>query len=69
MYAVEASNMAETARRLAEENGYKDKLIVIKGKVEEIEVPEPVVCLALDTQLVVPDGKGTNCCLTIHMMH
>jgi hypothetical protein len=36
--------MAETARRLGEENGFKDKLIVVKGKVEEVELPEQVVC-------------------------
>lgn len=44
VYAVEASNMAETARELAAQNRLSDKLIVIKGRIEDIEVPEPVVC-------------------------
>lgn len=44
VYAVEASNMAETARELAVQNRLSDKLIVIKGRIEDIEVPEPVVC-------------------------
>lgn len=44
VYAVEASNMAETARALAQQNKVGDRLVVIKGKVEDIELPEQVVC-------------------------
>eukprot|EP00123_Amoebidium_parasiticum_P001557 comp12674_c0_seq1/m.7764 comp12674_c0_seq1/g.7764 ORF comp12674_c0_seq1/g.7764 comp12674_c0_seq1/m.7764 type:complete len:507 (-) comp12674_c0_seq1:550-2070(-) len=42
VYAVEASNMAENARTLAHSNGLGERLIVVKGKIEEIELPEKV---------------------------
>eukprot|EP01134_Creolimax_fragrantissima_P004505 CFRG4505T1 len=42
VYAIEASNMAEGAKTLAKGNGYEDRLVVIKGRVEEVDVPELV---------------------------
>ena len=43
VYAVEAAKpMAEHARRLAEANGFGDIVQVMSGRVEEIELPEPV---------------------------
>ncbi|KAJ7296007.1 hypothetical protein O6H91_01G051100 [Diphasiastrum complanatum] len=43
VYAVECSNMADTAREIVKGNGYDNVITVIKGKVEEIELPEPRV--------------------------
>ncbi|RZC80784.1 hypothetical protein C5167_043351 [Papaver somniferum] len=41
VYAVEASDMAESARRLIAGNpSLRDRITVIKGKVEEVELPE-----------------------------
>lgn len=42
VYAVEASSMAEHAETLVNFNYLNDKIIVIAGKVEEIELPEQV---------------------------
>lgn len=41
VYAVEASTMAQHAEALAKSNGM-NKLVVIAGKIEEIEIPEKV---------------------------
>lgn len=42
VYAVEASNMAEHARRLIAANNVADVITVIAGKIEEIELPQKV---------------------------
>ena len=42
VYAVDASDGADVARKIVESNGLGDKIEVIKGKVEEIELPEKV---------------------------
>jgi len=39
---VDASNSVHIARKLAEANGYSDRLTVINGKIEEIQLPEQV---------------------------
>lgn len=42
VYAVEASNMAQYAEQMVAANGLSDKIRVIAGKIEEIELPQPV---------------------------
>ena len=42
VYAIEASNMAERAVQIVKANGYEDKVQVIKGRIEEINLPEEV---------------------------
>ena len=42
VYAVEASAMSKHAETLVKANGFSDVIKVIKGKVEEIEIPEKV---------------------------
>ncbi|XP_050421077.1 probable histone-arginine methyltransferase CARMER [Adelges cooleyi] len=42
VYAVEASSMAQHAQSLVNANNLSDKIIVIPGKIEEIELPEKV---------------------------
>eukprot|EP01138_Halocafeteria_seosinensis_P013241 gb/GECG01013523.1/.p1 GENE.gb/GECG01013523.1/~~gb/GECG01013523.1/.p1 ORF type:complete len:367 (+),score=37.24 gb/GECG01013523.1/:1-1101(+) len=42
VYAVEASAIADRARHLIEANNLSDKITVIRGTVEEIELPEKV---------------------------
>ena len=42
VYAVEASSMAKYAEILVEHNKLTDKIIVMPGKIEEINVPEKV---------------------------
>lgn len=42
VYAIEASSMASHAEALVEHNKLSDKVIVIPGKVEEVEIPELV---------------------------
>lgn len=38
--AVECSNIADYAKKIIEDNGLSDAITLIKGKVEEIELPE-----------------------------
>lgn len=42
VYAVDASDAIVVAEKLAAANGFKDRLQTIKGKIEEIELPEKV---------------------------
>jgi len=39
VYGVECSNIADQARTIVKENGYADRVNIIKGKIEEIELP------------------------------
>ncbi|XP_031252363.1 probable protein arginine N-methyltransferase 1.2 [Pistacia vera] len=39
VYAVECSQMAVTAKQIVEANGFSDVITVLKGKIEEIELP------------------------------
>jgi len=39
VYAVEASALAEQARRIVAENGLSDVITVLQGRVEEVELP------------------------------
>lgn len=45
VFAVEASNMANHAELLVAANNLSDKIIVIAGKIEEIDLPEQVDCV------------------------
>ncbi|XP_025414682.1 histone-arginine methyltransferase CARMER isoform X1 [Sipha flava] len=42
VYAVEASSMAQHAQTLVDANNLGDKVFVVAGKIEEIELPEKV---------------------------
>lgn len=42
VYAVEASGMADVARRVVQENGLGDRVTVIKGTMESVELPAQV---------------------------
>ncbi|XP_015061771.1 probable protein arginine N-methyltransferase 1.2 [Solanum pennellii] len=43
VYAIECSSMADTAQEIVKLNGFSDVITVIKGKVEEIDLPVPQV--------------------------
>jgi len=43
VYAIECSQMADMANEIVKTNGYSNVITVIKGKVEEIELPVPKV--------------------------
>jgi hypothetical protein len=38
---VEYSAIAEKAKQIVVENGFSEKIVVIHGKIEEIELPVP----------------------------
>lgn len=42
VYAVELSDMAHCAREIMAHNGLSDRIVVLKGKMEDVELPEPV---------------------------
>lgn len=42
VYAIEASNMANFAKQLVQSNNMNDRIVVIPGKIEEIELPQTV---------------------------
>lgn len=39
VYAVDNSDIIDYAARIIPDNGYADKITLIKGKIEEIELP------------------------------
>lgn len=39
VYGIDMSAIAESARQIVLDNGYEDKVTIIKGKVEEVELP------------------------------
>ncbi|KAD6795178.1 hypothetical protein E3N88_06074 [Mikania micrantha] len=43
VYAVECSQMAVMAKEIVEANGYSNVITVLKGKIEEIDLPVPQV--------------------------
>ncbi|KAM1605479.1 hypothetical protein PS2_026226 [Malus domestica] len=43
VYAVECSDMADMAKEIVETNGYSNVITVLKGKIEELELPVPKV--------------------------
>ncbi|XP_050219603.1 probable protein arginine N-methyltransferase 1.2 [Mercurialis annua] len=43
VYAIECSSMADMAKQIVESNGFSDVVTVLKGKVEELELPVPKV--------------------------
>lgn len=45
MYGIERSAIAEQARQIVEDNKYTDRVTIIQGKVEEVELPVPQVPL------------------------
>jgi predicted RNA methylase len=42
VYAVEASDIADLAIQIIEQNGFSNKIKVIKGRMEDIDLPEKV---------------------------
>jgi histone-arginine methyltransferase CARM1 len=55
VYAIEASNMAESARTLVEANGYGEIIEVIQSKIEDI--PESKIGKEVD--VIVSEPLGT----------
>jgi len=47
VFAVDCSDIADTARAIVATNGYADRVTVIKEKIEEITLPVEQVCLRL----------------------
>lgn len=43
VYAVDCSSIVEKAKQIIELNGFGDSITVIKGKIEEVELPVPQV--------------------------
>eukprot|EP00891_Asterochloris_glomerata_P003725 jgi/Astpho2/3725/fgenesh1_pm.00060_%23_13_t len=39
VYGIDASSIADQAQQIVKENGFEDKITIIKGKVEEVELP------------------------------
>ncbi|KAL0346668.1 UNVERIFIED_CONTAM: protein arginine N-methyltransferase 1.1 [Sesamum calycinum] len=53
VYAVECSSMADMAQEIVKLNGYSNVITVLKGKIEEIELP--VAQVDVQDGLVLPD--------------
>ena len=52
VYAVEASNLADYLPQLMKENNLEDKITVIKGRIEEVTLPDKV-------DLIISEWMGT----------
>lgn len=42
VYAIEASNMANFAQQLVTANNVSDRIVVVPGKIEEVDLPQMV---------------------------
>lgn len=42
IYSIDSSDIIEYAKRISEANNFQDKIVFIRGKVEDIELPEQV---------------------------
>ncbi len=56
MYGIERSAIAEQARQIVEDNRYQDRITIIQGKVEEVDLPVPQVCCSA----LLGNCKGTH---------
>ena len=52
VYAVECSSIVEQARIIIHDNGYEDKVEIIRGKMEEIELPVQQVDIIISEWMV-----------------
>ncbi len=60
VYAIEQSEIIETAKKTAKENGFSDRIVFINKKSEEVELPEKadmiitetIGCLGIDENIV-----------------
>jgi predicted RNA methylase len=52
VYAVEASNLATWTEKIVFANGKQDKIKIIRGRVEEVSIPEPV-------DIIISEWMGT----------
>lgn len=60
VYAIEASGAANYASRLFAANGVGDRVTVIKGKVEEVDLPEGVKVRSSEVSSLYIT-KGSSC--------
>jgi hypothetical protein len=58
VYAVECSDIADTARKIVAANGYADRITVIKGKVEEVTLPVEKARRARSSSVAYADARG-----------
>jgi hypothetical protein len=54
---VDASEAASIAKILSDSNGFSDRVIIIRGKIEELRLPERV-----DIIISEPIGTSSYCC-------
>jgi len=52
VYAIEASDLADWTELIVASNGLSDKIKVIKGRIEDIQIPEPV-------DVIISEWMGT----------
>lgn len=43
VYGIECSAIADQGQEIVRDNGYEDRVTIIRGKVEEIDLPVPKV--------------------------
>ncbi len=66
MYGIERSAIAEQARQIVEDNRYQDRITIIQGKVEEVDLPVPQVCCSAllgsckGAHVEVPTSQGCH---------
>ena len=58
VYAVDASGITRHTRRLVKENGFDGIIEVIKGKMEDVDIPEKVDVIVYRRDPERPTGSG-----------
>lgn len=51
MYGIEQSSIAEQAAQIVADNDYGDRVTIVRGKVEEVQLPVDKASLSLKSLL------------------
>lgn len=60
MYGIEFSAIADQAKQIVSDNGFADVVTIIKGKVEEVELPVKQVKLTFRRETEQPCPISTS---------
>ena len=61
MYGIEQSSIAEQAAQIVSDNHYQDRVTIVRGKVEEVQLPVEKVSIALQHLRSVSPARYSGC--------
>ncbi len=66
VYGIERSAIAEQAQQIVLDNGYQDKVTIIRGKVEEVDLPVQQVTAVILPDMILPLCTSSLKCGPLH---